>query len=44
MPKLIKDGNKTEYITMLGDGDGKADADIRLTSLYNINASKWDNE
>lgn len=46
MSKLIKD--KTQYLTTLGDGDGKADARLTIGGknkfVPNINASKWNDE
>ena len=45
------DISKAIYTTVLGDGDGKADASVRLGALSkpdifvpNINAQKWNNE
>ena len=51
MTDLIKDIDKTTYLTVLGDGDGIADAKIVIGGesvtdrfLPNINSSKWDDE
>lgn len=44
MTELIKTPGKTEYTTILGDKDGVANANVRLSGLYNINAYKWATE
>lgn len=50
MVKVIEqDGNKTEYITTLGDPDGKANASLVVGGkakkfVPNVNISKWSNE
>ena len=50
MAKVIEqDGSRTEYITTIGDPDGKANASLVIGGrtkkfVPNVNISKWNNE